>query len=133
MHRKHLHIVLIIIIFVAAVISIGIFAMRVGGNLCGPVCAKFGLHYYEQDCLGLKIRTTVFDAYWDTCYGLPVGGMRCYGVPYTEKENFEDRLIDCNYPCNDADVKAMCRGESGALDTTQQQACQVLLQRCMTD
>jgi hypothetical protein len=98
MRRKYLFLVLAIVIAIAAILVIGRqFAPKVGGNMCGPVCESVGPHYYEQDCLGVKIRTLVMDAYWDSCYGIPVGGKRCYGVPYTEKENFTDRLIDCNY------------------------------------
>ena len=73
------------------------FPKEVGGNLCGPVCPPQGLHYFEQECFGLKIRTKVIDAYWDNCYGLPIEEKRCYGVPYTEYPKIADKVIDCNY------------------------------------
>ena len=93
--KKYLLLIAFVLIAIAMVMFF--YPKKVGGNLCGPVCPVEGLHYYEQDCLGIKVRTTIIDAYWDTCYGLPFGDKVCYGIPYGETENFEDRVLDCDY------------------------------------
>ena len=95
MKKNYLFILLAFILVIALVVFL--YPKNVGGNLCGPTCPVTGLHYFEQDCLGIKTRTTVIDAYWETCYGMPIGDKICYGVPRNETVNFEDRILDCNY------------------------------------
>jgi len=126
MNRKYLILTLVIL-----VVLVGFFfPKRVGGNLCGPECPSHGLHYFEQGCLGIKIRTTVIDAYWDTCYGLPVGEKKCYGVPYTETENFEDRELDCNYPCNDENIKTICQQQKNITFGGVTYSCEGINRKC---
>ncbi|MBI2578970.1 MAG: hypothetical protein HYW26_04635 [Candidatus Aenigmarchaeota archaeon] len=112
MHGKYL--LLIIGIIIIALIGF-FFPRNIGGILCGPVCPPHGLHYYEQSCFGMKYRfihTNCSDCgYSDICFGIPTGEKRCFGVPYTETENFESREIGCNYPCNDENVKIMCQNQ----------------------
>ena len=94
MERKYQ--VLIITIILVALVGF-FYPKSVGGPLCGPVCPVLGLHYYEQSCLGIKVRYTVIDSYNDICYGLPIGEKKCYGVPYTAESGSEDIELDCDY------------------------------------
>ena len=101
---KRIYVILLLI----AVVGVDFFfPKRAGGSLCGPVCPPNGLHYYEQQCLGIKSTETVVDAYLDVCYGLPMGEKKCYGIPFIEgsRERIE---LDCDYPCNDRNLKDMC-------------------------
>ena len=53
----------------------------VGSNLCGPICIEAGPQYYERSCFGVVSTTTVPDAYFNYCYGIPYDEIRCYGYP----------------------------------------------------
>ncbi len=103
----------LLIIFIIILLSWFLFPKNVGGVLCGPVCPPNGLHYYKQSCFGIENRFIPKDcidcSYTDMCFGIPVGKKKCYGVSYTETENFEDKELDCNYPCNDEDFKNICQ------------------------
>jgi len=101
----------------------------VGGPLCGPVCPSLGLHYWEKDCIGFRqryscpmsfmdffgsifgVKRICADAYADYCFGLPIGEKRCYGVPYIEKGNLNNRELNCDYPCNDEEVRSICQNQ----------------------
>lgn len=128
--------ILIPIVVVLVLASIGFFYPKeVGGNLCGPVCPSRGLHYYKQGCLGIDKRYTAIDASWTICYGLPIGEKKCYGVPYTEPEEeidkaIIDRELDCNYPCNDEDVRGMCQNQEAIIFETETFYCAGLRKKC---
>ena len=105
MQRKYLF----LIVAITLVALIGFFIPKnVGGPLCGPVCPGVGLSTYSQSCLGFKVASTFIDGFSVDCYGLPVGEKKCFGVAYTEGPGSENIQIDCDYPCNDNNVKSMC-------------------------
>lgn len=107
---------LLLIIIIVAIVSVIFYPKDVGRPLCGPICPGVGLHYYEIPCIGFEARYNVIDFYWDVCYGLSYGEKKCYGVPYTEWNNWEkigtrelNTQLDCDYPCNDPEIKSMCQ------------------------
>jgi hypothetical protein len=108
MSQKAIGIAIIAICLLA--LTIVFYPKNVGGPLCGPVCLSTGLHYYERDCIGIKVRdTSMTDSYTDTCYGLAVGKRRCYGKAYSEYlATVEDHLMNCDYPCGDETLLRKC-------------------------
>ena len=126
--KKKRNLVVVISVIVLAVVIVFI-PKNVGGVLCGPVCPSYGLHYYEQDCLGIKSRYNVIDAYYDNCYGLAIGERMCYGVPYSE-ENLNDRELDCNYPCTDDNLRIMCQDKENITIGPYTYSCEWFIDKC---
>ncbi len=123
---KRLYLVLIAIIG----LSLGIFfyPKNVGGPLCGPVCPSLGLHYYKQDCLGIRATYSATDWYENVCYGLPLGIKKCYGVPCNGNESgSNDVELDCNYSiCSCNEIKNGCKTNEMYI----MYDCKILNNRC---
>jgi len=84
------------------------FPKNVGGPLCGPVCPSLGLFSYSKPCFGFKETRTYIDGFSDDCYGIPYGEKKCYGLPFSSRPGSNTILMDCDYPCNDREVRASC-------------------------
>ncbi len=126
MEKKYL---ILTIVFIILALIVFFYPKNVGGPLCGPVCPSVGLHHYEKPCFGIKVRNTFIDGYSDTCYGLSIGEKKCYGVPYTNP-GMDNIRLDCDYPCNDNAVKAMCQTQGNITIGTTTYRCVAINNRC---
>jgi len=122
---------IVLIILGIVLIAYLLYPKNVGGPMCGPVCPSVGLHTYSQSCLGIKLPgPRMTDSFSINCYGILVGEKKCYGVPYTDTTNFENREMDCNYPCNDNKVRSICELNETPKFQEVTLNCQSLKQRC---
>lgn len=78
-------------------------------------CTKPGLHSFSQNCLGIKDRIAfnsgIGTSYLDSCFGIPIGGRQCFGMPVTGTVSHEYIPLPCDYPYSDKTIIEMCKNQ----------------------